>query len=95
MESPTYASFSKKVFEKFEENITEKVFKLILEDPELQKDYLDLIASKGQRGRLTVNSWLGKQIETRYKLKSAKQSEKSPKTTQLQGYTKLQKNNIL
>ena len=91
MVSPTYASFSNHVFSKFEEDITDKIFKMIWEDRELQKEYLDLIASKGPRGRHTVNSWLGRQILDRYGLQSDGRSDSVLESHQIQSHSKLKK----
>ncbi len=88
MNNTTYDSFSSHVFEEFEKHITDKVFKMIEEDRNLQKEYLDLVALKG---RATVNRWLGKKIKDHYKLRSIKPIEGTPDAIQIQGHTMLKK----
>ena len=88
MANTVYDNFSAHVFEKFEKNITERVFLLIEDDRELQKEYLDLVALKG---RATVNRWLGKKIKDHYKLRSIKPIEGTPDAIQIQGHTMLKK----
>lgn len=88
MANTVYDNFSTHVFEKFEKNITERIFLLIEDDRELQKEYLDLVASKG---RATVNRWLGRKIKDHYGLQSQEPIKDTPKAKQIQGYTKLRK----
>ena len=77
--------FLNKVFEKYFENITDKIFQFIQSDTELMQDYLKLVESKG---RDTVNRNLGKKIKEKLRLDAGK-SGNTPKGTLIQSYTEL------
>ncbi|MBP5371827.1 MAG: hypothetical protein J6Y55_07915 [Bacteroidales bacterium] len=77
--------FLNKVFEKYFENITDKIFQFIQSDTELMQDYLKLVESKG---RDTVNRNLGKKIKEKLGLDAGK-SGNVPQGTLIQSYTEL------
>lgn len=89
--NPRFKAFSNKVFEEFEKHITGIVFEMIWENPELQRDYLDLIAASGAEGRLIVNRWLGKQVKDHYKLNSIAPIDEDPMSPQIKGHKMLKK----
>ena len=81
--------FGKKAIKQFEDNKIDAVFCYIQNDKELMKEYLHLVAEKGDLG--LVNRLIGKIIAQHYNTKANEcQSKKQPNSTLIQSYSKLE-----
>lgn len=67
--------FIKKVLNQFADNITDRVFLMIQNDPELMQDYLKLLENRGVNGGSTLktlNSEIGEAIKIKFNLGNIK-----------------------
>jgi hypothetical protein len=75
--------FSKKVLNKFSDNITDRVFLMIQKDEELMQEYRALL--KRGKDQHAINSHLGKKIRMVFNLYNAGRCN-DPESTLIQSY---------
>lgn len=77
--------FVSQVLHEFALSITDKVFLLIQNDPEIMREYLHLIEKKGVRA---VNTYIGKAVKKRFDLTDVPEREITPKSTLILSHQK-------
>ena len=76
--------FQAKVLDKFTESITDRVFLMIQNHPDLKKDYLELLKSNGPH---SLNTGIAKAIKSDFNLKNNGEC-KNPESDLIESYTK-------
>jgi hypothetical protein len=83
----TTKEFHDKVLDRFTNNITDRVFLMIQNDPELKVDYQKLIEGLEREDVRSMNIQIAKAIKKKYTLESNGEN-KNPESNLIESYTR-------
>jgi hypothetical protein len=79
-----FDNFFNEVFDKFSKDITDRIFLMIENDPELMDKYSSLVGND-KKVKDELNSELGKEIRKKYDLENLKKN-KNPESSLIKSY---------
>jgi len=80
-----FDNFFNEVFDKFSKDITNRIFLMIENDPELMDKYSSLVGDD-KKIKDNLNTELGKAIKKKYNLENIKEN-KNPESSLIESYT--------